>query len=181
MRYENGESVRYWMAVVAMLLPRIAVRGEAAPALPTPLLLRTCGDCHAGGAAEGGLDLDVIGFDLRAATIRDRFALMHDRIAKGQMPPDPDDLPEPARAELLATLSKALADADSAAINAEGRVPLRRLNRLEYQQTLRDVLALPLLDIADQLPEDRVCDGFNKSAEGLDFSRIQLAATLDAA
>jgi len=181
MRGEGVKILRYAMAAAAMLLPMIAARAERAPATFETLLTRTCGECHAGGSAEGGLDLDAVGFDLRVATVRDRFALMHDRIAKGQMPPDPDDLPEPARGELLATLSEALAAADSIAMNVDGRVPLRRLNRLEYQQTLRDMLALPLLDIADQLPEDRVRDGFNKSAEGLDFSRIQLAATLDAA
>ena len=95
---------------------------------------------------------------------------MHDRVAKGQMPPDAGDLPEPQRKALLAALSQMLTDADHAAIFADGRVPLRRLNRVEYEQTLRDILALPTLDIADGLPEDRVRDGFNKSAEGLDFS-----------
>jgi hypothetical protein len=174
--------VRCALALVAALLP--VARARAQPDNPSALgrlLVRACGDCHAGGAAEGGLDLDVIGFDLRAAPVRDRFALMHERIAKAQMPPDPADLPGPAREELLAALAAALGAADSAAIRAEGRVPLRRLNRLEYQETLRDLLALPLLDIVDRLPEDRVRDGFTKSAEGLDFSRIQLDATLDAA
>jgi hypothetical protein len=146
-----------------------------------PLVMRACGDCHAGGGREGGLDLDAVGFDLADAAVRDRFTLMHDRAANGQMPPDPEDLAPAARAELVAALSVAIATADRAAIAAEGRVPLRRLNRLEYQQTLRDVPALPTLDIVDRLPEDRIRDGFNKSAEGLDFSRIQLDATLEAA
>jgi hypothetical protein len=144
-------------------------------------VVQACGDCHAGGAAEGGLDLDRLGFNLAAAAVRDRFVLMHDRVQKGQMPPDAADLPPADREQLRAALAAAIEMADRAAIDADGRVPLRRLNRLEYQETLRDVLALPLLDIGDRLPEDRVRDGFNKSAEGLDFSRIQLAATLDAA
>ena len=172
---------RYAIAMAAMLLA-VGAAGAAPAAKPfAPLLTQACGDCHTGGASEGGLDLDAVGFDLDSAAARDRFALMHDRVAKRQMPPDAADLPEPERVALLDALSAALADADRAAILAEGRVPLRRLNRLEYQQTLRDVLALPQLDIADRLPEDRLRDGFNKSAEGLDFSRIQLAATLDAA
>jgi mono/diheme cytochrome c family protein len=169
------------LAAAALLLALTAARAESLPAALATLVITTCGDCHAGGAAEGGLDLDAVGFDIGAAAVRDRFVLMHDRVAKGQMPPDPADLPEAERGELLATLSAALAAADTAAIEAEGRVPLRRLNRQEYQQTLRDLLGLPLLEVADRLPEDRVRDGFNKSAEGLDFSRIQLAATLDAA
>ncbi len=172
---------RYAIAMAAMLLA-VCTTGATPAAEPfASLLTRACGDCHTGGAREGGLDLDAVGFGLDSAAARDRFALMHDRVAKGQMPPDAADLPEPERVALLDALSTALTDADRAAILAEGRVPLRRLNRLEYQQTLRDVLALPRLDIADRLPEDRLRDGFNKSAEGLDFSRIQLAATLDAA
>jgi hypothetical protein len=169
------------MAAAALVLAVTAARAESLPATLEPLVRKTCGDCHAGGAAEGGLDLDAVSFDLGAAAVRDHFAVMHDRVAKGQMPPDPADLPETVRKELLATLSAALTATDTAAIEAEGRVPLRRLNRQEYQQTLRDVLGLPLVEVADRLPEDRVRDGFNKSAEGLDFSRIQLAATLDAA
>ena len=168
-----------WLGVALAVLS--AGRVTAAPAEVRQLVLQACGDCHAQGAAEGGLDLDRVGFDLAAATTRERFALMHDRVANGQMPPDPAELPDGQRQQLLVRLEVALAAADREAILAAGRVPLRRLNRREYQQTLRDILALPLLDVADRLPEDRVRDGFNKSAEGLDFSRIQLAATLDAA
>ena len=168
-----------WLgAVLAVVFAGGAIAGE--PAF-RQLVLHACGDCHADGAAEGGLDLDAVGFDLDAAATRERFARMHDRIASGQMPPDPGALPDRERRQLQATLADALATADATALGTEGRVPLRRLNRGEYQQTLRDILALPLLDIADRLPEDRVRDGFNKSAQDLDFSRIQLAATLDAA
>ncbi len=168
-----------WLGVALAVLS--AGRVTAAPAEVRQLVLHACGDCHANGAAEGGLDLDRIGFDLAVDATRGRFAVMHDRVAKGQMPPDPDELPNRERQQLLTELATSLAVADRTAILAAGRVPLRRLNRREYQQTLRDILALPLLDVADRLPEDRVRDGFNKSAEGLDFSRIQLAAMLDAA
>jgi len=57
---------------------------------------------------------------------------------------------------------------------------MRRLNRDEYEQNLRDVLQLPDLDIRDILPEDREGHRFNKTTEMLDMSRVQLAAYLDA-
>lgn len=170
-----------WTAVFALAVtPPCDAEPAAVPAL-RPWLTAACGDCHAGGAAEGGLSLDTVGFDLSATAVRDRFALMHDRVAKQEMPPDQADLPNDERQAVLAAVSTAVAAADRAAIRADGRVAPRRLNRLEYQQTLRDVLCLPDLDVADRLPEDRVRDGFNKSAEGLDVSRIQLAGYLDAA
>ena len=58
---------------------------------------------------------------------------------------------------------------------------MRRLNRDEYEQNLRDVLQLPNLDIRDMLPEDREGHHFNKTTETLDMSRVQLIAYLDAA
>jgi hypothetical protein len=176
-----SQSTRRGWAAAALVLAVTTARAESLPAPLAPLVMETCGVCHAGGATEGGLDLDRLGFNLTDAAVRDRFALMHDRVQNGQMPPDAADLPPTDREHLRTALAAAIEAADRAAIDADGRVPLRRLNRLEYQQTLRDVLALPLLDVGDRLPEDRVRDGFNKSAEGLDFSRIQLAATLDAA
>ena len=141
----------------------------------------SCLDCHDADTAEGTLAIPALGTDLSDASVRERFALMHDRVAKRQMPPDAGDLPEDKRSALLAALSDFVEQADRADVSANGRVPLRRLNRHEYEHTLRDILLLPNLDIGDRLPEDRTRDGFNKSAEGLDFSRIQLEAALDAA
>jgi hypothetical protein len=170
-----------WAAIVALAVaPRGGAESVPLPALRARLTA-ACGDCHAGGAAEGGLSLDALGFDLADPTVRERFAFMHDRVAELQMPPDPADLADDDRRDLLAAVAAAITVADRAAIRADGRVPPRRLNRLEYQETLRDILCLPGLDVADRLPEDRVRDGFNKSAAGLDVSRIHVAAFLDAA
>lgn len=141
----------------------------------------SCLDCHDADTAEGKLAIPALGTDLSDTSVREKFALMHDRVAKGQMPPDADDLPDDKRAALLSALSAFVEPADRADVAANGRVPLRRLNRREYEHTLRDILLLPNLDIGDRLPEDRTRDGFNKSAEGLDFSRIQLEAALEAA
>lgn len=97
------------------------------------------------------------------------------------MPPKAGDLPPAQRAELVKSLATSIYDADRAEVLANGRGPLRRLNREEYEQNLRDVLALPNLDIRDMLPEDREGHHFNKTTEVLDMSRVQLAAYLDAA
>ena len=57
---------------------------------------------------------------------------------------------------------------------------MRRLNRDEYEQNLRDLLELPLLDIRDMLPEDRQAHHFTKVSDALDMSRVQLTAYLEA-
>jgi hypothetical protein len=172
------------LAAAVAVCPSLVLSGRAdenPAAHVLPLLTSSCLDCHDAETAEGSFSIPSLGTDLSDAAVRERFALMHDRVAKMQMPPDAGDLPDDGRNALLASLSACVDQADRADIAANGRVPLRRLNRLEYQEMLRDVLCLPMLDIADRLPEDRTRDGFNKSAEGLDFSGIHLAATLEAA
>jgi hypothetical protein len=171
------------LAAALAACPAPALPGEA-PVPATHVLSHlesSCLDCHDADTAEGKLAIPALGTDLSDTSVREKFALMHDRVAKRQMPPDADDLPDDKRAVLLAALSAFVEQADRADVQANGRVPLRRLNRREYEHTLRDILLLPNLDIGDRLPEDRTRDGFNKSAEGLDFSRIQLEAALDAA
>lgn len=97
------------------------------------------------------------------------------------MPPDPDSLTNAQRNDLVASLARDLYVADAAEVAKFGRGPMRRLNRDEYQQNLRDVLKLPSLDIRDILPEDREGHLFNKTTQTLDISRVQLNAYLNAA
>ncbi len=168
----------------ACLLLLLCTLKSTAAEIPEPLdklIRQTCLDCHEGESAEGGLDLASLARTLDDRGLRDRWILIHDRVHTGEMPPDPKELSDPDRQTLLKTLNDAIVNADRADVMANGRGPLRRLTREEYEQNLRDVLQLPLLDIRDMLPEDREAHRFNKTATALDMSRVQLAAYLDAA
>ncbi len=145
------------------------------------LLERHCVECHNAETSEGSLDLNGTAWKLGDSGIRRRWVQIHDRIQKKEMPPDADDLPDTERAALVSALGTELHESDLDEVRRIGRGPMRRLNRDEYQQNLRDALRLPNLDIRDMLPEDREGHRFNKSAEVLDMSRVQLAAYLDAA
>lgn len=146
-----------------------------------PQLAQSCVPCHSPETTEGGLDLTKLSFDLGDRSVRDRWIRIHDRVEKGEMPPATEEFPQEARAALVSSLKVAIHDADRAEVARSGRGPMRRLNRDEYQQNLRDVLELPSLDIRDMLPADRESHHFNKTSESLDISRVQLAAYLDAA
>ncbi len=165
---------------VLLLAPVHPVRATV-PAKLTPLIEQSCLDCHDKETAKGSLDLTALSFDLADPSNRDRWVRIHDRIEKGEMPPKSDDLPAAERGKLVEFLDAAIYDADHAGVLARGRGSLRRLNRDEYEQNLRDVLQLPDLDIRDILPEDREGHRFNKTSEMLDMSRVQLTAYLDAA
>ncbi len=166
------------------LLVMALLAGPALGAMPeqlAPLMEQACFDCHDKETAKGGLDLTALPFTFNDLSTRERWIRIHDRVDKGEMPPKAADLPPPERAAIVKQLSSAIDEADHADIVANGRGPMRRLNRDEYEQNLRDVLQLPRLDIRDMLPEDREGHHFNKTTETLDMSRVQLTAYLDAA
>ncbi len=164
---------------VLLLVPWVA---QAAPvAEEIPRLMESCFGCHDSATAEGGLDLTALRFDLRDPALRERWTRIHDRVEQGEMPPKGSDFSPEHRQELTKHLASAIHEADHADVAASGRGPLRRLNRDEYEQNLRDVLQLPNLDIRDLLPEDREGLRLNKTSAALDISRVQLMAYLDAA
>lgn len=147
----------------------------------SPMIEQSCLECHDKEMHEGGLDLSALKFDLNDPVARERWVRVYDRVEKGEMPPKAEDLAAADRTALVKSLDAALYQADLADVRAQGRGPLRRLNRDEYEQNLRDILQLPDLDIRDILPEDREGHHFNKTSAMLDMSRVQLTAYLDAA
>jgi hypothetical protein len=168
----------------AFALGLIGCAGVACGALPErlePLLQRSCFGCHTANNAEGGLDLSALRFDLDDRAVRERWIRIHDRIESGEMPPPDEELMPSERARMVKLLASAIIEADRRDIASEGRGPLRRLNRDEYEQNLRDLLMLPQLDVRSMLPEDREGAHFNKTTDTLDMSRVQLTAYLDAA
>ena len=145
-----------------------------------PQIEKSCVECHDKDNTKGSLDLTALSFDLKDNANRARWVRIYDRVEKGEMPPKAEDLLKPERAELVKSLAASIYEVDHAEVLAHGRGPLRRLNRDEYEQNLRDILQLPELDIRDILPEDREGHRFNKTTEMLDMSRVQLVAYLDA-
>ena len=150
------------------------------PSTISSLLEQSCLDCHSKETSEGGLDLTALSFELNNRAVRDRWVRIYDRIDRGEMPPQTDDLPKESRASLVKLLKSAIRDADMADRTAHGRGPLRRLTRVEFENNLRVLLKLPDLDVRDKLLEDRDAHGFTKVSVLLDMSRVQLEAYLDA-
>ncbi len=174
------------------------------PAVVQGFLAANCLDCHAGDAAEGGLDLESLSFDLDSRDVSARWTLIHDRVRDGEMPPpdngvpvrvvpvgwssthsDPDrDTSDDALAEtrrMLQALAGSLIASDRQRVALAGRSKVRRLNRYEYENTLRSVLQAPWLQLADALPEDGIAHLFNKSGERLDTSHVQITRYFAAA
>jgi len=155
------------------------VNAEAAPA-NGPLeafFERHCYDCHSGAKPEAGLDLAMLPRNFSDPAALRRLVLIHDRIAKGEMPPAEVERPSAADVAAVTTwLDAELHAADAARIEKSGRARIRRMTRSEFENTAKDLLALDRLDIQSLLPEDGRVAGYDKIADGLDLSPVHLAA-----
>ncbi|MGE3808764.1 MAG: DUF1587 domain-containing protein, partial [Gemmataceae bacterium] len=97
------------------------------------------------------------------------------------MPPPYASQPKQNEARAFAAaMTKQLHAASLAQQRHEGRVVLRRLNRNEYETTLRDLLGTQV-SVKDLLPEDGVVAGFDNVSEALDVSSVHLLRYQEAA
>ncbi|MBC8291094.1 MAG: DUF1592 domain-containing protein, partial [Planctomycetes bacterium] len=142
-----------------------------------PFLQSHCVGCHEGADAEAGLDLSGVSTDLRDLESSRRWILIHDRIASGEMPPKGE--PRPSKLAQAVTL-KFLAQALTAAEWDRSDVVLRRLNRVEYENTVRELFDVHVR-VKDQLPRDTPTAGFDNVGEGLAVSAEAAQAYLRAA
>jgi hypothetical protein len=169
------------LLTATVLAPLATLLGAGNPPQPIATLIeRNCTDCHDSETKKGRLDLTALTFELADPKEMERWVQVFDRVENGEMPPKSENMKPEDRKALLAALESSLHGASSASIARDGRGPMRRLNRLEFEQNLRDLLALPPLDIRDMLAPDRESHHFDKVASTLDISHVQLAGYLDA-
>jgi hypothetical protein len=171
--------------LVTILAPATSgsIRGDT-PA-QKPFFATHCVACHGEGDPQAGLDLTTLPFDKAdaepSAETRALWIRIHDRIAAGEMPPK--SKPRPAPDELKTAtdwLAGRIVDSEKRE-TGEARTPLRRLTRVEYEQTLRDLFHMPHLNVRELLPGDGSAHGFDNNADALDLSHVNLARYLEAA
>ena len=150
--------------------------GASSSVQRTQFIEKYCAECHDDLAFKADLDLLHQPFIPTNASNFEIWATVHDRVQAGEMPPK--NKPRPAasdQAAFLKSLSADLVKAEEAAIRPSGRAMKRRLNRYEYEATLRDLLNVPWIQVKDRLPEDGEKYRFNKIGEALDVSYVQLS------
>ncbi len=153
--------------------------------LPSPgsdFIEQRCVECHDSDTKKGGLDLTTLKFDLPDNKTFAEWVKVYDRVRDGEMPPKKQPQPDAHEVKFfLDALAQPLTLADAARSANQGRSTWRRMNRYEYENTLRDLLEAPWLQIKDKLPEDGESHRFNKIGDALDVSHVQMARYLGAA
>ena len=162
-----------------------AFLGAAEPALSDftreiqPILQEHCYDCHGEGNRKGGITLDGFKSD---AELRDHKLWL--RVLKNTrshiMPPADESVLEEADIEKLANWIKRDAFQLDPANPDPGRVTVRRLNRVEYRNTIRDLMGVKF-DTLAEFPADDTGHGFDNISDVLTISPMLLEKYLDAA
>lgn len=97
------------------------------------------------------------------------------------MPPKDQPPPEAnARDAVSKRLKQALIAGEKSRLSND-RTPIRRLTRIEYENTLRDLFDMPGLQLRDLLPADGKAHGFDNNSEALSISHVNLAKYIESA
>ena len=139
-----------------------------------------CFDCHDSTTHKAGLDLEKLDASFTGKNAL-AWEAVFDRVSRGEMPPQKKAQPKPEeRAGFLEVLGKELREASLARQAKEGRGPVRRMTRAEFETTVNDLLHIHT-DLRSFFPEDAVTAGFDKVGEGLTLSAAHFAAYQTAA
>jgi hypothetical protein len=145
-----------------------------------PFLSEYCLRCHGPNNSSGNLRIDNLPVDLDQPTSFERWRRVLIRVQSHEMPPSGEKQPSTtAKSEFLEQLSAQM-DAAAIANRNQGRVVLRRLNRVEYENTVRDLFGVDV-SVSDMLPEDAISHGFDNVGAALNVSPVLIERYLEAA
>src|SRR5204863_4626409 len=129
------------LILLALAQARSGIRPPRAAQKPDgpsrTFLARHCQECHSGRKPKGGFSLDELAPDFDSAANRERWLAVLKRVQAGEMPPKAK--PRPTARDVQALAGWVGAKTGGARL-ADGRTVVRRLNRIEYQNTVRDLL-----------------------------------------
>ncbi|MFP6704081.1 MAG: DUF1587 domain-containing protein, partial [Planctomycetaceae bacterium] len=147
-----------------------------------PFLKDYCHDCHGPDEDSGGLRFDKYSSTDDITSNRKSWAKTLQYLELGAMPPpDHDSQPDAKQRQTVVDyLDKILFDIDCNLARDPGPVTIRRLNRAEYDNTIRDLLGVDFHP-SKNFPSDDVGEGFDNIGDVLSVSPLLIEKYLDAA
>jgi mono/diheme cytochrome c family protein len=172
---------RLWLIPVILSVPLLAGDSVATPSLPShstandasaasALLNQYCVFCHNAKLHTAGINLQDLSGDMSGPNAATWEKVLR-KFGTGQMPPPGLPHPKPAQASAFVAWLTASLDAASLAHPNPGHPVIHRLNRAEYSNAIRDLLALDIKPGA-KLPPDDTGYGFDNIGEVLSMSPV---------
>ena len=188
------------VVVITLSAPKLKAEqeksAEVAPESPVftkdirPLLKTYCVDCHNPTKRRGGLDLDKIEEDAAALDLVDLWNQVGERLAGKEMPPAKSKQPSEDERQVLSSWVEHVARSqvscedltrEQRAKSLTGYTNTRRLSRMEYNNTLRDLFGVDL-HAGDLLPsEGGGGEGFDNAGSTLFITPVLIEKYLEAA
>lgn len=141
-----------------------------------------CLECHADADPKAGLSLTKFRTAADLITGRKAWDSIVTMVENGEMPPD--DKPQPTadeRTAFLKQIADIIADDERRSPPNPGRVTMRRLNRAEYDNTVRDLFYGLDINASEDFPSDDVGHGFDSIGDVLTMSPVLMERYLTAA
>jgi hypothetical protein len=172
------------LSAALLLTVPLAAAEEDFQSTVRPFLKQYCLGCHGAKKQQGERRFDQLTVDFSKPQNGELLQDILDQLNLGEMPPE--DARQPVAAEtrrVVALLTKTMAEARQAARRNAGKVVLRRLNRTEYFNTVRDLFQMNMSDFDPTIafPADDSVDGFDNIGAGLLTSDFLLTQYLEAA
>jgi len=174
----------FGVSFAAVGLAAIAQTHAPTAAAPREFLETTCYKCHSEGAETAmalfsGFFLDRLDVDDVAAQPAEWEKVVR-KLRTGMMPPASEPRPDEAQRQAFITYLEGSLDALAARHPNPGRPALHRLNRVEYENAVRDLLGLDI-DAKELLPGDDASFGFDNVAGSLGVSPVLIERYANAA
>jgi cytochrome c551/c552 len=161
------------------LMLGVAVAAVVCAQEPQALLNQYCVTCHNAKLKTGGLELDKLDLH-RVDANAETWEKVARKLRAGMMPPAGAPRPDRHALDSLAGAVEQALDRAAAANPNPGRAPLHRMNRGEYANAIRDLLAVDV-DASTLLPADDSSNGFDNIADVLGISPALLERYVAAA
>ena len=177
---------KYILVVVCLIFGFASSRAAESPATAhfrervQPVLREYCFDCHADGANKGGIAFDEFKSDDSLLGNHTLWLEVLKNIRSGIMPPAKKPRPSPEERKRLEDWIKYDAFGIDPKNPAAGRVTIRRLNRVEYHNTIRDLTGVEY-DTQEEFPPDDTGYGFDDIGDVLTLSPMLFEKYVDAA
>ncbi|MDR3637045.1 MAG: DUF1587 domain-containing protein, partial [Isosphaeraceae bacterium] len=146
-----------------------------------PFLAKYCNSCHGSEKPKADLNLAAMADESAIVKSRKAWEQVVDYVEGHEMPPKAK--PQPSQAEieqLVGAVNGLLTKFECGRTSDPGRVTIRRLNRAEYNNTIRDLIGVDF-NPADDFPSDDVGYGFDNIGDVLTIPPILMEKYLTAA
>ena len=163
------------LAALILFIPSLVEGRDIFQKEVQPLLQSHCFKCHGEKKQKGDLRLDTLDPNIMNSSSAEEWHDVLNNINLGEMPPENESQLSPSeRRKLVGWLTKELQKAAKARQNIGGKLVMRRLNRIEYQYTMTDLLGLKM-DYSEGFPSDgQSSEGFKNNGASLGMTALQV-------